>query len=31
MFDPSGRLTKEYFIGANLPKIFRQHIDVLPR
>jgi hypothetical protein len=31
MFDPRGWLAKEYFVTAHLLKIFRQHIDVLPR
>jgi len=31
MFDPHGRLAKEYFVAAHLFKIFRRHIDVLPR
>jgi hypothetical protein len=31
MFDPRGWLAKEYFVAAHLLKIFRRHIDVLPR
>ncbi|POR31170.1 Uncharacterized protein TPAR_08632 [Tolypocladium paradoxum] len=31
MFDPSGRLAKEYFVTSHLLKIFRKHVDVLPR
>ncbi|KAK3297097.1 uncharacterized protein B0H64DRAFT_391334 [Chaetomium fimeti] len=31
MFDLRGGLAKEYFVTANLLKMFRQHIDVLPR
>jgi hypothetical protein len=31
MFDPFGQLAKEYFVAAHLLKIFRRHIDVLPR
>ena len=31
MFDPQGSLAKEYFVTAHLLKVFRQHIDVLPR
>ncbi|KAK4110285.1 hypothetical protein N656DRAFT_791207 [Canariomyces notabilis] len=30
-FDPFGGLAKEYFVAAHLLKIFRRHIDVLPR
>ncbi|AEO64717.1 uncharacterized protein THITE_2086213 [Thermothielavioides terrestris NRRL 8126] len=31
MFDPRGSLAKKYFVTAHLLKIFRRHIDVLPR
>ncbi|KAK4099239.1 hypothetical protein N658DRAFT_171855 [Parathielavia hyrcaniae] len=31
MFDPHGWLATEYFVAAHLLKIFRRHIDVLPR
>lgn len=31
MFDPDGVLAREYFVMANLLKIFHRHMDVLPR
>jgi hypothetical protein len=31
MLDPRGWLRDEYFVAAYLLKIFRRHIDVLPR
>ncbi len=31
MFDPRGRLAKEYFVTAHLLKTFRQQVDILPR
>lgn len=31
MFDPCGQLAKGFFITAHLVKIFRRHIDALPR